>query len=458
MDPESAWEAAAAVCRRVLSHPGVDSRRIAAVGVTGVMVGAWLVDRHGRPLRPAILWDDGRALECVERLQQRHVDLMSVIFSRSGSVMQSGCTLPVLRWLDEREPELLGEAAAILNAKDFLRFRLTGVIATDETEAAVAPGSARNRIHDEDLFALFGLERRRRLMPPVKPSTECVGAVTTAAAEATGLLPGTPVVAGAGDTPASVLGAGIGEPGLACAVLGTTSLNGVVTDKPIFEPADLGILFTLPDGLWMKTMVNVAGTTSLDWCLSALCPDLLSRSDPYQALEEIAASARPGAKGVVYVPYLSPSGVVAPRIEPGARGLIAGLTPAHGRAEMVRAIYEGGALAIRDCFAAIDQKVDRIRLVGGGARSPFWSQVIADVTGRPVETPEGTQFGAKGAALLAGVGVGIYGSVREACRETFRVARSHTPDPTQRATYDEAFRLYCACRTAALEGIASAYR
>jgi sugar (pentulose or hexulose) kinase len=265
-------------------------------------------------------------------------------------------------------------------------------------------------------------------------------------------------VAGAGDTPACVLGAGIGEPGLACSVLGTTSLNGVVAGEPVFEPRDLGLLFTLPGGLWMRTMVNVAGTTTLDWCLSALCPDLLTGSDPFRALEALAASAPPGANGLVFVPYLSPGGVVAPRIESGARGLLAGLTPAHGRAEIVRAVYEGSALAIRDCFAAIDQNVDCIRLVGGGARSPLWSQIIANVTGRPVETPEGTQFGAKGAALLAGVGVGLYGSVADACRSTFRLDRRHVPDPALAAVYEAAFGRYVACRTAALEGVASAYR
>ena len=255
-----------------------------------------------------------------------------------------------------------------------------------------------------------------------------------------------------------MIGAGVGSPGYACTVLGTTCLNGVVTDAPSFEPADLGLLFSVPGRLWMKTMVNIAGTANIDWCLRALCPDLAAMPDPYAELARLAEAGGLGADGVSYVPYLSSGGIIAPRIEPGARGSFVGLEPRHGRAHLVRALYEGVALSIRDCFDAIGQPIQAIRLSGGGARSTFWSQLIADVVGVPVEVPAGLQFGAKGAALLAGVAIGWYGSVAAACDETFRLERRHDPNPATRAGYDDVYRRYRQVSAGCLDAIAPAYR
>ena len=188
----------------------------AGIGITGAMVGAWLVDREGAALRRGILWNDHRAHSLVEEMRAAQPDLFSAIFAHSGSVMQFGCTLPVLAWLARHEPETLARAKAVLTAKDFIRLRLTGTLGTDETEAAVAPGSARSRGFAPDVTALFGLGRYANLLPPVAPSESLAGVVTAAAAAATGLPVGTPVAVGAGDTPACVIGAGIGAAGYGC--------------------------------------------------------------------------------------------------------------------------------------------------------------------------------------------------------------------------------------------------
>ena len=181
----------------------------------------------------------------------------------------------------------------------------------------------------------------------------------------------------------------------------------------------------------MKTMVNVAGTTVLDWCLHSLCPDIAAGAEPYETLGQLAATSPAGAHGVVFVPYLSASGVIAPHVEPRARAGFHGLAPHHGRADMVRAIYEGIAYAIRDCYEAIGGTAGVIRLSGGGARSPFWSQMIADITGYGVEVPAGTQFGAKGAALCAAVAIGDHASLDDACAATFTARRRHDPSRLQ---------------------------
>lgn len=458
MRPDDLIEAVAAACRDLLGRSGIAAGAVAGIGLSGVMVGGWPVTADGEVLRPGILWNDGRAQALLDRLTARNPALMSQLFDSSGQVMQLGCTLPVLAWLAENEPETVARASAILTAKDFIRMRLTGAVATDETEAAIAPGSTARRAFDPDLLALFGIERHARLLPRVMPSAGLAGTLTAEGASLTGLVIGTPVAAGAGDVPASVLGAGAAAPGLACSVLGTTCLNGVVADTPVFTPRDMGILFAVPGDLWIKTMVNVAGTTNLDWCLAALCPDLRERPDAYERLAALAAESAAGAGGVTYVPHLSPIGIIAPRIEPGARAGFAGLEPAHGRADLIRAVHEGLAYAIRDCYDRIGRPVSAIRLVGGGARSTLWSQMIADVTGVPVEIPAGSEFGAKGAALLAAAAIGWFGDVRQAATETFRLARRHDPDPTLHGAYEAAYRRYLRVSEALLDGVAPLYR
>ncbi|MFB2553179.1 FGGY-family carbohydrate kinase [Ensifer soli] len=450
LDGERLWTVTARVIRALLATAGIAPERIAGIGVTGVMVGVFLLDREGRPIRPPILWNDARAQNLVDRLEAGDPALFSKVFAHSGSMMQLGCTLPVLAWLKENEPEALARAAVTLTAKDFIRYRLTGALATEESEAAMAPGSARTRAFDAEPMALLGIPELAPLLAPVRRAETLAGAVTEEAARATGLGAGTPVAIGTGDTGACVLGAGCHEPGQAVSVLGTTCLNGVLFDHAVYAPPDLGLLFIVPERRWMKTMVNVAGTTVLDWCLAALCPDIAAAEAPYEALGRLAGTSPAGANGVVFVPYLSASGVIAPRIEPRARAGFHGLAPHHGRADMVRAVYEGIAYAIHDCYGAIGGAGGTIRLSGGGARSPFWSQMIADVTGAAVEIPDGTQFGAKGAALCAMVATGAYSSLGEACRATFRARRRHEPDVATAEIYAAGHRRFRAGSAAAL--------
>ncbi|OLP60568.1 hypothetical protein BJF93_19790 [Xaviernesmea oryzae] len=448
LDGEAVWTVTTRVIRALFADGQVSPADVRGIGVTGVMVGAWLVDAEGELVRPPILWNDARAQSLVDRIREREPDLFSRVFSHSGSMMQLGCTLPVLAWLKENEPQALKRARRVICAKDFIRFRLTGEFATDESEAAMAPGSAAMRAFHVDQARLLGVEEEMQLLAPVRPATALAGHVTAAAAQATGLRTGTPVAVGTGDTGACVLGAGCHRPGQAVSVLGTTCLNGVLFDRPVFEPRDLGLLFILPEQRWMKTMVNVAGTTVLDWCLQTLCPDVAAGANPYETLARLAESSPAGAHGVVFVPYLSASGVIAPHIEPRARAGFHGLAPHHTRADMVRAIYEGIAFAIRDCYEAIGGTAGAIRLSGGGARSPFWSQMIADVTGYVVEIPSGTQFGAKGAALCAAVAIGDHASLEEACAATFTAERRHEPMVSQ--AYEAGYRRFKTGSAAAL--------
>jgi len=448
------WAAVRAVLAEILALG--DGAQLRGMGITGVMVGCWPLDAAGHVLRPPILWNDARAQGLVDDLVADTPDLLAQVFAGSGSVMQLGCILPALAWLRRHEPGVVARTAHVLCAKDYVRYRLTGEIATDESEAAMAPGSARARDFDPAQLARLGLEDLAHLLPPVRRAETLAGRITATAADETGLPEGLPVAIGTGDAGACVIGAGCSAPGQAASVLGTTCLNGVLFDRPVFVPAQ-GLLFILPGDLWMRTMVNTAGTTVIDWALSTLAPEITGK-DAYNRLGYLAATAAPHCRGVMFVPYLSASGVIAPRIEPGARAGFVGLAPHHTRAEMIRAVYEGIAHAIRHCFADIGAALSVIRLSGGGARSPLWAQMIADATGTPVEVPAGTQFGAKGAALCVATALGDFGSVREAAAATFRSARRHDPDPAAHAAFCQAHEGYLLASGALIGPIADHYR
>ncbi len=443
---EAAWLRVVASVREVLAIAGpAASRRIAAVGVTGCMVGAWLIDAHGAPVRDAILWNDARAQALIDRATAADPGFMATIFRSSGSVMQQGCTLPVLRWLAEHEPAAIARTRWVLGCKDWIRFRLTGAIDADETEASVAPGSAVGRGRSAPMLHHLGVAQLADRLPAPRRSTALAGEVTPSAAGQTGLREGTPVAIGAGDVPASAIGAGAVSPGMACTVLGTTCLNCVVLAEPEFTPPDTGLLFCLPDSLWLRAMVNVAGTSNLDWVLARLLPN--AAETRFADAEAMAAGVAPGADGVIYLPYLSSVGVIAPFVEPAARGEFFGLSDRHDTAHLLRAVYEGLAYAIRDCYAALPCRPREIRLSGGGGRSRFLCQLIADICDVHVVVPEGAEFGAKGAALLAGVAVGWYPGVAATAART-RPAQGFAPAPSRH--YESTFATYAALRRALL--------
>lgn len=328
-DPDHLWWRARRVIRRVMEEVEAAPASVAGVGVSGCMVGAWIIGRDGNTVRPGILWNDGRTQPMIDARLAEDPEFMSRIFARSGSVMQQGCTLPLIAWLAKHQPETLAEARAVVGCKDWLRWRLTGEVATDPTEASVAPGDARGRGRCEEMIDLLGVRGWRHLLPEPLPCDAVAGHVTREAADASGLVAGTPVVIGAGDVAASILGAGAALPGTACIILGTTCLIGVTLDHPSFTPPDLGLLFCLPGNGWWRAMVNIAGTTNLDWALATL-----GEGGARVAFNDTEASANdvpPGADGLLYLPYLSRVGIIAPFVEPRARGVFEGLEPGHGR-------------------------------------------------------------------------------------------------------------------------------
>ena len=329
---DTVWERVLATIREVAAEGR--GARVAAVGITGTCCGAWLVDAAGRPVRTAILWNDGRAADIVDEWQR--AGLLSQIFAISGNAPFPGYTLPVLTWLRRHEPETLARARWLLHSKDWIRYRLTGEIAAEESDCSYIPFDIRRRALSPALFELAGIGDLVRLLPPIRRGFDPAGTVTPDVAAATGLPAGTLVVAGLVDVVASTLGAGAWQPGQACSIVGTSALNSLVGARPMFEPPDVGVQAVMPGGTWLRSLVNTSGTLNLDWMLDVLAVAEQERAkadgtDVFDLIEEAIRSIPIGADGVMYHPYVNTAGVVSPFVNPTARAQFFGIGVHHTR-------------------------------------------------------------------------------------------------------------------------------
>ncbi len=445
-DPEDWWLAATRISRELATHVGTGGSGIAAVGLSGQMHGSVFLDGtaaasggRANAIRPAILWNDQRtAAQCeqIERLaggRQRLVELV-------GNAALTGFTLPKVLWLREHEPERFKRAHMVVLPKDFVRFRLTGILATDVSDGAgllALDVDARTRWSGE-LLAAVGLDAG--LLPPILESCAVAGQISEWAAQQTGLAVGTPVVAGAGDNQAGAVGAGVVRSGLVLAALGTSGVVYAHLDRPRRD-LPKGRLHTMcaadgtsscPGG-WSLTGCMLSAGGSLRWARSVLAP-----ASSYDELCAEAATVRPGCEGLVFLPYLS--GERCPHPDPRARGGWIGLTARHTRAHMVRAVLEGvafGMTEMLDLMRGAGVSVTTARLGGGGSRSSLWRQILADSCGVPCQVVGGggDEGPALGAAIMAAVGSGVFASVAEGCDAVIPVVAEIEPNGETGAVY-----------------------
>lgn len=443
-DMDGTFAGVASAIRGAIAAAGIDAAKILGVGVSGHMGGLWALDRAGQPLGRAIAWPDGRARPLVARWEAE--GRLERIFDICGNALIPGMPLPLLAWMKAEAPEVYGRIGTVFCAKDFVNYRLTGRIATEESDLSFFPCDIRRRAPSAELFELAGVPEARGFVPDVLPIGAEVGRVTAEAARITGLAEGTPVVTGAGDAVAAALGVGALQPGQAVTVIGTSFMNNLTVDRPILEPRNVGFLFLMPDGRWQRLMSNTGGgSLCLDWIVQAfggsafagLSPDAL-----FAAIEREARAVPPLAGGLTIHPYFNTSGMSAPRHEPAARGSIFGLDLHSGPMQLVRAVMEGVALSMIDCYAALDAPVTEIRITGGGARSPLWCDICAAAMNRPLAVPSVEETGALGVALLAATHAGIAPDLSAAAERLVHIERTVDPDPALAARYADAFPLF----------------
>ncbi len=435
-DPDLWWTGAQVAIRAALAGAGIVGADVGAVGLAGQMHGAVLLDDGDRPLRPAILWNDQRtAAECDEI--RRRVGPRRLI-EITGNDALTGFTAPKLVWVRNHEPDVWRRIAHVLLPKDFVRHRLTGDHAVDRADGA---GTLLFDLARRDWSAevVDALEVDPSWLPRTAEGPEVTGVVSAAAAQATGLAPGTPVVAGGGDQAATAVGVGAVDPGIVALSLGTSGVIFAATDRPLIEPEGRVHAFchAVPDR-WhlMSVMLSAAG--SLRWFRDALAPGV-----PYSALDEEASHVAPGSDGLLFLPYLT--GERSPHPDPLARGAFVGLTVSHDRRHLARAVLEGVAYGLRD---GLDQMVatgietpTRIRASGGGIASGVWRQILADVLGAEIATVSTSEGAAFGAGLLAAVGAGWFGTVAETAGWAVELTVVAEPGPDA-SVYAEGLKAY----------------
>ena len=440
-DPHDWWRAASEAVRTVLQAPGVSAGAIAAIGLSGQMHGSTLLDAHDEVVRPALLWCDQRTDEQCREITETIGAARLIELTLNPAL--TGFTLPKLLWVRQHEPSLWKEVRSVLLPKDYVRYRLTGYKATDVADASgTLLFDVGARRWSQEVCAAMDIDPL--LLPEAFESPQVTGSVSAIGAAETGLRPGTPVVAGGGDQAAGAVGMGIVRAGAVSATIGTSGVVFAATDRQALEPG--GRIHTFchaVPGRWHVMGVTLAAGLSLRWFRDHLCPSSGDGRDPYGQMTDEAMKAPAGSDGVLWAPYLM--GERTPHLDPHARAALVGLSGSHTRGHVVRAVLEGVAFSLKDSFTLFEEMgvpLKSVRLGGGGARSAVWRQIQADVYGYPVEMVEAEEGAAYGAALLAGVGGGVWPTVDEACDAVVRVRARVTPDATNQAVLARQYERY----------------
>jgi xylulokinase len=439
-DPEDWWRAAQLAIGYALkeAHGAGYAIRVEALALTGQMHGCVMLDAAGNVLRPALIWCDQRTQPQCDWLTEK-VGAARLIELVANPALPN-FTLTKLLWVREHQPEIFSRIAHVLCPKDYVRYRLTGTLAMDMQEASgTLLLDVAHRRWSQEVAAAAGIPLS--WLPPLFEGPDICAHISASGAAATGLAVGTPVAAGAGDQGAGAVGMGILAPGSVSATIGTSGVVFAATAQPTLDP--LGRLHTFchaAPGIWHVMGVTNGAGLSLRYIRETFFPD-----STYDQLTALAATAPPGSDGLLWAPYLF--GERTPHLDPSARAALTGLTASHTRGHVVRAVLEGVAFSLNDTFTLFRElhiPVNKIRLGGGGARSPLWRQIQADVYNHSVELLEAEEGGAFGAALLAGTGVGAWPSVEAACAATIRPAATITPQhaPEMAEAYTHFRNLY----------------
>ncbi len=420
IDADEEWQAAVAVIRQVLQRSGIPPGRILGIGVSGLMHALVPIDREGNVLARAMLWMDQRCAPQAEWMRREHAAALTGVLG--GAYMSTTPSAPKLRWLTEHEPELVQRTYAFLCVKDLIRYRLTGAVATDPSDAGgTALFDRRSGDWSPALLEIVGVPLTK--MAPIIESTQIAGRVIEAASELTGLAAGTPVVVGAGDVESTIIGAGCRATGQPCLYLGTAAW------------------FSLPRTHSRGFGVTATTGATLKWLVGLLGRGQSSPSEAYAALLEEARLVPRGAKGLLFLPHMM--GERGPRPDPLAKGVFFGLTLTHSRPEIARAVLEGCALHLRAILDSIStDRVQELVVAGGVAKSALWREIIADATGVTLLFPRVVEAGALGAAILAGIGTGVYRDMAQAADRAVRIAGRCEADPAAAAFYERVYRVF----------------
>lgn len=423
-EPEDWWNAVHRTISQVIKKANISPEDIKGIGLSGQMHGLVMLDENNEVIRPSIIWCDQRT--------EKQCAYMTEVVGReklidiTGNPAITGFTASKILWVMQNEPENYKKTKCILLPKDYIRFKLTGEFATEVSDASgMQLIDIEKRNWSNELLEL--LDINKSLLAKVYESYEVTGHVTEFVSQLTGLEVGTAVVGGAGDQAAGAIGNGIIKEGIISSTIGSSGVVFAHTDRAVkdVEGRIQTFCHAVP-GTWHVMGVTQGAGLSMKWFRDNFCDEEMSIADkmgidPYELMGGEAEKSPVGAKGLVYLPYLM--GERTPHLDPHAKGVFFGLTPSHRKNEMIRAIMEGVTYSLRDCLELIKGlgiPIENIRVSGGGSKSPLWRQMQADIFNNSVRTINSSEGPAFGVAILAGVGIGLYDSIEEACGEMIR--------------------------------------
>ncbi|MFN7877312.1 MAG: xylulokinase [Pirellula sp.] len=443
-DPEDWWIAVKKTVKAVVKAAKIKKHEVKAIGLSGQMHGSVFLNKKGKVIRKALLWNDQRTAKECDEITTRAGGREQLI-GMVGNPALTGFTAPKLLWLRNNEPKNYDSLAHLLLPKDDVRRRLTGEFATDASDASgMLLLDVKKRQWSKEL--LGKLEVDESILARVYESEQVTGQLLPDIAEELGLTTDCKVVGGAGDCAAGAVGNGIVKQGILTASLGTSGVMFCHSDTPQYDTH--GRLHTFchaVHGKWHMMGVTLSAAGSLQWFVNQLCVELNAKrgADPYQTINTEAAAVPAGAEGLFFLPYLA--GERTPHADPHARGCFIGLTNKHTRGHMARAVMEGVTYSLKESLDILDQlqvPVKEIRVSGGGSKSPLWKQIMADAFGQKACTINAEQGPAFGVALLAAVGNGEYKNIEEACSATIKVVERTAPKKASQKVYDSGFPVY----------------
>ncbi len=451
-NPADWWQATITAIRTCLvtaARHDVQPADVRGVGLSGQMHGVVLLDEAHTVLRPCIIWADQRSDAQCRWITER-VGAARLIEYVSNPALP-GFSAPKLQWVRDNEPDIFARACTMVLPKDYIRYLLTGTLAMEISDAAgTCLFDVKHEAWSQEMIAALGLDPA--LLPPVVAADAVAGAITDEVAALTGLLPGTPVAGGGADNACGAVGNGVVQPGLALVSIGTSGVVLAHSTSPQVDtsgpvPRVHTFNHAVPHAWYLMGVTQGAGL-SLRWVrdnigLPERALERWTGTDAYEILSQEAAGVSPGSDGLIFLPYLQ--GERTPHLDAYARGGWIGLTAAHDRRHLVRAVLEGVAFSLKDCYVILREQgiqLEQVRATGGGAKSPLWRQIIADILGVELVLTNATEGPAFGAALLAGVASGVYDSVAQACDVTVRISERTAPRSDVEAVYERAYETY----------------
>lgn len=437
-NPEDWWQASQKVIKDLISENKIDNSKIEAISFSGQMHSSVFLDKNMEVIRPAILWSDTRTSAECEEIYERVGGIKELARLVSNPALE-GFTAPKILWLRNNEPDNFKKLEKVLLPKDYIRYKLSGELGMDLSDAA---GTLLCDVKAEDWSAemMEKLELKQSILPPVLKSIDIVGSVTAEAAEKTGLSPATKVVGGGADNACGAVGSGIIKAGRVMASLGSSGVVVAQTDQAVADPEGRIHLFNhaVPNSYYMMGVMLSAGM-SFKWMKEEMFNDDLD----FEQLNKEAAAVEAGSEDLIFLPYLY--GERTPHADADARGVFFGISGKHKRGHFIRSVMEGVSFGLRDSLELIKARgveIDEIRLIGGGAKSELWQQITADIFGETISLINVEQGPAFGAAIIAGVGAGVFSDFESIVEDLVDVVKTVEPIAENVEKYNHNYEIY----------------